>query len=97
MDHNYDGNLPVSCALDAVAQDGNLLQAGIILRVGTSQFDVGIGMHAGSIKNAVIVAPFLTPANSSDVGYAGSIKWDTNFIYICTATNTWKRAALSTF
>lgn len=46
---------------------------------------------------APFVAPFKTPASSSDTGKAGSICWDTGFIYICTATNTWKRVALSTF
>lgn len=28
-------------------------------------------------------------------GTAGQITWDANYIYICTATNTWKRAALT--
>ena len=28
-------------------------------------------------------------------GTAGQISYDANYIYICTATNTWKRAALT--
>ena len=28
-------------------------------------------------------------------GTAGQITWDANYIYICTATDTWKRAALT--
>jgi hypothetical protein len=38
-----------------------------------------------------------TPASSSDTCVAGDEKHDANYIYICTATNTFKRATLSTF
>lgn len=41
--------------------------------------------------------PLTTPASSADTCAAGQIDADTGFIYICTAANTWKRAALSTF
>jgi hypothetical protein len=32
---------------------------------------------------------------STSAGTAGDICWDANYIYVCTATNTWKRAALT--
>ena len=32
-----------------------------------------------------------TPASSSAAGNKGEICWDANYLYICTATNTWKR------
>lgn len=38
-----------------------------------------------------------TPATAGASGEAGKIAWDTNYIYVCVATNTWKRAALSTW
>jgi hypothetical protein len=38
-----------------------------------------------------------TPANSSDIGNAGDICWDSDYIYVCVAANTWKRAAISTW
>ncbi len=38
-----------------------------------------------------------TPANASDTGVAGTITWDASYIYICTATNTWKRVAIATW
>ncbi len=41
--------------------------------------------------------PLATPASSSDTCSAGQIGADTGFLYVCTASNTWKRAALSTF
>lgn len=38
-----------------------------------------------------------TPASSSATAAAGEIKADSNYIYIATGVNTWKRAALSSF
>lgn len=38
-----------------------------------------------------------TPVSSSAACDQGEIAWDTNFIYTCVATNSWKRAALSTW
>lgn len=38
-----------------------------------------------------------TPASAAAAGNAGDICWDANYIYICTATNTWKRAAIATW
>lgn len=37
------------------------------------------------------------PATSTTAGVQGQIAWDTNFIYVCTATNVWRRAALSSW
>lgn len=38
-----------------------------------------------------------TPGSSSAAGTAGDIRFDSSYIYVCVATNTWKRAALSTW
>ena len=35
------------------------------------------------------------PSSASDTGAQGEIRWDANYLYICVATNTWKRVALS--
>lgn len=37
------------------------------------------------------------PANASDTGTPYEIRIDADYIYICTATNTWKRVAISTW
>lgn len=37
------------------------------------------------------------PATSSSAGVAGTVVVDADYIYVCTATNTWKRSALSTW
>jgi hypothetical protein len=40
-------------------------------------------------------APLYTPASSTSACTVGDFADDANFHYVCTATNTWKRAALS--
>jgi hypothetical protein len=37
------------------------------------------------------------PASSSANGTVGEIRATSSYIYVCTANNTWKRAALETF
>lgn len=37
------------------------------------------------------------PSTASSSGQPGQIIWDTNYIYICVAANTWKRANISTW
>jgi hypothetical protein len=43
------------------------------------------------------IATTRTPASSSAAGTTGDICWDANFIYVCTATNTWKRIVITTW
>jgi hypothetical protein len=52
----------------------------------------GDGTISGQLR-AVGAAPATTGAT----GAAGDIRYDANYIYICTATNTWKRAAIATW
>jgi hypothetical protein len=63
---------------------------------------VGTGSDSGGALlqvngDRIRVATAKTPASASDTGTAGEICWDADYIYVCTATNTWKRAALSTW
>jgi len=37
------------------------------------------------------------PASASDAGTPGEIRFTANYIYVCVAANTWKRAALSSW
>jgi hypothetical protein len=38
-----------------------------------------------------------TPASATATGTAGEVCWDSGFIYVCVAANTWKRASISTW
>ena len=42
-----------------------------------------------------IITKPATPTGPTAVGVAGQIAADTNYIYVCTATNTWKRVAIT--
>lgn len=55
--------------------------------------DDGTVITAGKM----IVTNPQTPSSASDTGRVGTIAWDSNFLYVCTATDTWKRAAISTW
>lgn len=64
--------------------------------------NVGIGTTSPSTYldingNKFRVRTAKTPSSASDTGSQGDICWDTDYIYICTATNTWKRVAVSTW
>jgi len=49
------------------------------------------------INGTLTVGTSTTPASAAAAGVAGTIAWDANFIYVATATNTWKRVAIATW
>jgi hypothetical protein len=67
-----------------------------------SSGNVGIGTSSPTTlldvnANTIRVRTARTPASASATGATGEICWDANYIYVCTATNTWKRTAISTW
>jgi hypothetical protein len=52
-------------------------------------------MHPLIVPN--VRMPLTTPATSSATCTVGDEAHDASYIYVCTATNTWKRATLATF
>jgi len=60
----------------------------------------GIKVNAGIIEvtsGQIELSNSNTPASAAASGSRGTIEWDTGFIYVCTATNTWKRVAIATW
>lgn len=47
--------------------------------------------------NGMRIEQSMTPSSSTASCNQGQIAWDTNYVYVCVATNTWKRASLSGF
>ncbi len=43
------------------------------------------------------ITPGNAPASASAAGAAGQVEWDSGYVYVCTAANTWKRAAVATW
>ena len=85
-------------AADVIA----LLTAGLErLRIDASG-RVGIGTTAPSglldvADDKIRIRSPRTPASATASGGQGEICWDANYLYVCTATNTWRRAPLSTW
>jgi hypothetical protein len=49
-----------------------------------------------TINGSLLLPTPLSPPNTStDTGTAGTITWDSDFIYVCVATDQWKRVGLS--
>ena len=53
--------------------------------------------NAATATVATRVSDTAAPASASDTGTAGEVRYDSSFIYVCVATDTWVRAALSTW
>jgi hypothetical protein len=47
--------------------------------------------------NTVRLRTARTPASAGASGNQGEICWDASYLYVCVATNTWKRAALTSW
>ena len=63
---------------------------------------IGIGTDSPTQKldinsNSIRIRNTKTPLSASDFGVAGEICWDANYLYICVATDTWKRIPLETW
>ena len=48
-------------------------------------------------KQFAVQALNTAPASPTATGTVGEIRIDANYIYVCTAKNTWKRTALTTW
>lgn len=62
----------------------------------------GLGTNAPSglldvADNKIRVRTAQTIASATASGNQGEIAWDANYVYVCTATNTWRRSALTTW
>jgi hypothetical protein len=71
---------------------GNLFISSTFVQTGTGAIlNVFGGFRLG------VTGAGQAPATSSSTGSNGEVRVDSDYIYVCTATNTWKRVALSTW
>jgi hypothetical protein len=63
----------------------------------TSPTITGTGSIAATDVTAEITLSGSAPSSASDTGTAGDIRYDADYIYVCVATDTWKRVAISTW
>ena len=81
--------------------DGPPLAAGSAAITNAYSINVASGnsIFAGDVISSKFRLSALNtaPSSAGDTGTLGEIRIDANNIYICTATNTWKRVAIATF
>jgi hypothetical protein len=53
--------------------------------------------NAATATVATRVSDTTAPSTATDAGTAGEVRYDGSYIYVCVATDTWVRAALSTW
>lgn len=101
---SYSGNWPftststmMGCWPHAVARNGAGSAVPTSAGCGTTLYGIDLSNVTFAAGGGAFLAPLHTPASSSETCRQGLIEWDASFIYICTASNTLKRAALSTF
>jgi hypothetical protein len=68
-----------------------------LVRSGTNTVKVTNGSSGDGTISGQLRAVGTAPATASSTGTAGDIRYDASFVYICTATNTGKRAAIATW
>ena len=64
---------------------------------GTTRLTIAADGAVTIAGDTLIVGTSKTPASAAAAGVAGQIAWDASYVYVCTATNTWKRAAIATW
>jgi len=65
-----------------------------LIGTGVNQIPSNGDLGSLAYKDTVMVS---VPASASSKGNVGEIAQDGSYIYICTATDTWKRVAIATW
>ena len=50
-----------------------------------------------SVEDAIVIRNSNPPSSASSTGLQGEIRYDSNYLYVCVATDTWKRILLSSW
>jgi hypothetical protein len=93
--NDMPGRLVFATTADGVAtptERMRITSAGLV-GIGTTSPTTLLDVNADTVR----VRTARTPASASATGATGEICWDANYIYVAVGTNTWKRAALSTW
>lgn len=77
-------------------------EAVVLAALAAASSSVGIGTASATAAldvngNTFRLRTNRTPATSSASGNAGDICWDSSYVYVCVAANTWKRIQLGSW
>lgn len=103
------GIVPTAFNLSTMDTTGALVQrqrwkpnGDIALTITETGGNIGLGTITPTNKLDIVGSSMRlrsskTPASATAPGNQGELCWDANYIYVCVASNTWKRAALATW
>jgi hypothetical protein len=101
----YGGQMYLWCGNDTdprlvlvTGDSQNSMYGGLYIhKVGGSGGNLNVEGDCAISGNYVRIGTDSTPASAGADGAKGMIRWDENYIYVCVATNTWKRVSISTW
>lgn len=76
---------------------GGSARSMVIVTDATARITIGSTGQTTINGSSLIIDTAKTPSSASDTGTTGMVCWDSSYVYVCTATNTWKRAAIATW
>lgn len=92
-DASNSGNLKISSGDTLGTNDVLVIDSSLRVGIGTSSPTSLLDVNSDNFR----VRTAKTPASAGATGNVGQFCWDSNYFYVCVATNTWKRSALSTW
>jgi hypothetical protein len=89
------GSPAISSSVDSTTgfyfpSSGNISVVGN-LGIGTGSPSTNLDINSNKFR----IRTGKTPTSANDTGNAGDICWDSNYIYVCTATNSWLRTQIN--
>ncbi len=82
-----------------VAHGGRLdaVEAALPLKAATADVDAALALKADASALAAKLEWTTAPASAAATGTAGQIAYESGFLYLCVATDTWQRVAVATW
>ena len=91
----YAGNVGANISGNIITANGFVTSGNIV--AGNVTVVGIINVQKLTASGNVIIGNTYVPSTNVSVGTLGHITFDTEYVYVCVATNTWKRANLSTW
>jgi hypothetical protein len=102
---NIGASTPGTGAFSSLSASGTAtldtvdINAGAIdgTNIGASTPGTGVFSALTTTGDSLTIQTTQTPSSATATGTTGEIAWDSEYIYVCVSTNTWKRVAISTW
>jgi len=91
LSSNWESTYTIFSSISSqIALSGDVIPA-VLENLQTNQ----INISGVTTTQLILLSTQTTPSLSTDEGVKGSIKWDSNYLYICIEDDIWKRVALT--